>query len=50
MLSPVCILSMVLSKMTKVMDLKVGDFVRISKFKAFLAKVYTPDWSDISCY
>ena len=25
---------------------KVGDHVRISKYKIFFAKVYTPNWSD----
>ena len=31
----------------KILNLKVGDHVRISKYKNIFAKGYTPNWSEV---
>ena len=40
------VLTLVKRLMIKILDFKVGDQVRISKYKSVLAKGYTPSWSE----
>ena len=46
MLTTIHILTQIKKLMIKILKFKVGDHVRISKYKNIFAEGYTPNWSE----